>query len=79
MTLSKGLGIVDVACKHSVDQTVASLKETLAANRVTLFALVDPVTLILIAGPDLTKKPVALGIAVCRITHAKGPNVSDLD
>ena len=41
MTLSKDNGIVEIASKHSVDQTVEKLKGILQAKGVTLFALVD--------------------------------------
>jgi uncharacterized protein (DUF302 family) len=41
MALTPGKGIVDVPSKHSVDQTVESLKHILQTKGVTLFALVD--------------------------------------
>ncbi len=41
MTLSTDNGIVSVLSNHSVDETVAKLKEILQARGVTLFALVD--------------------------------------
>ncbi|HEV2381697.1 MAG TPA: DUF302 domain-containing protein [Terriglobia bacterium] len=41
MTLSRGSGIVDVLCNHSVDEAVEKLKAILQARGVTLFALVD--------------------------------------
>jgi uncharacterized protein (DUF302 family)/uncharacterized membrane protein YidH (DUF202 family) len=41
MTVSTGKGIINAASKHSVDETVASVKEILEARGVTLFALVD--------------------------------------
>jgi uncharacterized protein (DUF302 family)/uncharacterized membrane protein YidH (DUF202 family) len=41
MTLSKDNGMVEIASKHSVDQTVENLKGILQAKGVTLFALVD--------------------------------------
>jgi uncharacterized protein (DUF302 family)/uncharacterized membrane protein YidH (DUF202 family) len=41
MTLSRGMGIVNVPSNHSVDQTVERLKGILEAKGVKLFALVD--------------------------------------
>ena len=41
MTLSKGMGIIDVPSNHSVDETVEKLNGILNAKGVTLFALVD--------------------------------------
>ena len=41
MTLSADNGIVNLPSNHSVDQTVANLKEILQAKAVSLFALVD--------------------------------------
>ena len=41
MTLSRGKGIIDVRSKHSVDQTVETLKGILEVKGVTIFALVD--------------------------------------
>ncbi len=41
MSTAADNGIVNVPSKHSVDQTVASLKEILQAKGVNLFALVD--------------------------------------
>lgn len=38
---ASGRGIIDTPSNHSVDQTVAKLKEILQAKGVTLFALVD--------------------------------------
>ena len=38
---STAVGIVDLPSKHSVDDTVTRLKETLRAKGVTLFALID--------------------------------------
>lgn len=38
---ASGRGIIDTPGSHSVEQTVAKLKETLQAKGVTLFALVD--------------------------------------
>jgi uncharacterized protein (DUF302 family) len=65
-------GIVNVASCHSVDETVARLKEILAAKGVTLFALVDhsgeaekagmtmPATKLLIFGSPEAGTPVML-------------------
>jgi uncharacterized protein (DUF302 family)/uncharacterized membrane protein YidH (DUF202 family) len=41
MSTTRDDGIIDRPSKHSVDETVAKLKEMLAAKGVTLFALVD--------------------------------------
>jgi uncharacterized protein (DUF302 family) len=41
MTLSKGEGIINLASKHPVDQTVETLKGVLEVKGVNLFALVD--------------------------------------
>jgi uncharacterized protein (DUF302 family) len=41
MTLSKGMGIIDVPSNHAVDETVEKLNGILNAKGVTLFALVD--------------------------------------
>ena len=41
MALSKSKGIIDTPSNHSVDQTVEKLKGILAAEGVTLFALID--------------------------------------
>ena len=41
MALNAKSGIVDVASKHTVDETVEKLKGILQAKGVTLFALVD--------------------------------------
>jgi uncharacterized protein (DUF302 family) len=41
MTLSKGVGIVDLPSDYSVDQTVERLKGILKAKGVALFALID--------------------------------------
>ena len=41
MALHPGNGIADVPSRHSVDQTVANLREILQAKGITLFALVD--------------------------------------
>jgi len=41
MTVGKGEGIINVASKHSVDETVERLKGILQSKGVTLFALVD--------------------------------------
>jgi uncharacterized protein (DUF302 family) len=38
---SKGKGIIDIPCNHSVDQTVERIKGILQAKGVALFALVD--------------------------------------
>ena len=38
---SEASGLVDVRSSHSVDRTVERLKELLAANGATLFALID--------------------------------------
>ena len=41
MTINQDPGILSIPAQASVDQTVASLTETLAAKNITLFALVD--------------------------------------
>ena len=41
MTLSKGEGIINLASKHPVDQTVETLTGVLEVKGVNLFALVD--------------------------------------
>src|ERR1700676_376063 len=41
MTSREGSGIIDTPSNHSVDQTVARLKEVLRAKGFILFALVD--------------------------------------
>ena len=41
MALSRGSGIIDILCNHSVDEAVEKLKAILQARGVTLFALVD--------------------------------------
>jgi uncharacterized protein (DUF302 family) len=41
MALNSGNGIAHAPSRHSVDQTVANLKEILQAKAITLFALVD--------------------------------------
>lgn len=41
MTLTRDNGIIDKPSNHSVDETVAKLKDMLQAKGVTLFALVD--------------------------------------
>ena len=40
-TAAVGQGIINTPCNHSVDQTVAKLKEILQAKHVNLFALID--------------------------------------
>ncbi len=72
MTLSKGMGIVNLPGTHSVDQTVAKLERILKAKEVTLFALVDhsgeaekaglkmPPTKLLIFGSPKAGTPVML-------------------
>lgn len=72
-------GIIDIPSHHSVDETVARLKQTLDAKGVTLFALVDhsgeaakvgmnmPATKLLIFGSPKAGTPVMLaapGIAI---------------
>lgn len=41
MTLSKGVGIVDIPSNHSADETVDRVKAILQTKGVTLFALID--------------------------------------
>ena len=41
MTLSKGVGIVDIPSNHSADKTVDRVKAILQTKGVTLFALID--------------------------------------
>jgi uncharacterized protein (DUF302 family) len=41
MTSSKGMGIIDTPCNHSVEETVENLKGILQAKGITLFALID--------------------------------------
>jgi len=72
MTLSRGKGIIDVRSKHSVDQTVETLKGILEVKGVTIFALVDhsgeaekaglkmPPTKLLIFGSPKAGTPVML-------------------
>ena len=79
MTLSRGSGIVDILCNHSVDEAVEKLKAILQAKGVTLFALVDhsgeaekvglrmPPTKLLIFGSPKAGTPLMLaapGIAI---------------